>query len=357
LERRLTLIWEDVLGVRPLPPESNFFDLGGHSLLAARLFARMGQAFGQELPLAALLQAPTPGSMAQLLTEGRWAALWSSLVPIQPHGPRPPLFCVHGGGGNVISYHRLAQHLGPDQPVWGLQARSLSSDQSHLSRVEEMATHYLEAIRALQPAGPYHLAGYSLGALVALEMAQRLCAGGQQVGLLAVIDQPGPAARVTWADKVRWHLICLAQLELRDKLGYLANRVAWKLKSSRLLPRAVRRLIISLLGKSPVRANITSRRLGMIEHSLVALQKYRVRPYPGRLMLFRSRLGPAALHADSHGGWGETALAGVEVHEIPGQHMNILEEPHIRVFAEKLRVCLGRTEGTVPQGGPLAAKV
>src|SRR5262249_4422620 len=151
LERRLVKIWEDVLGIQSIDPHSNFFDLGGHSLLAAQLFERIGREIGQQLPLALLLKAPTIRQLDDVLTQGGWVESWSSLVPIQPAGSKPPLFFVHGGGGNVLAYRLLAQHLGPDQPVWGLQAQGLDRNQAPSGSIEDMAALYLKAIRAQQP--------------------------------------------------------------------------------------------------------------------------------------------------------------------------------------------------------------
>jgi thioesterase domain-containing protein len=340
LERRLILLWEEVLNVRPITPISNFFDLGGHSLLAARLFERLEKSFGQELPLAALLHAPTIEGMARLLTEGGWPAFWSSLVPIRPQGRRPPLFCVHGGGGGMLSAYRMAQYLDPEQPLWGLQARGLSRAQEPLTRVEDMARHYLEAVRSVQHEGPYCLGGYSLGALVAFEMAQQLRAQGQEVALLAIIDYPGPAAQPRWADKLRWHGACLSQLGWRDRFQYVANQLSWKLRSFRGLPEPLRLLIMRLCHERSSKPNASSMRLRQIEAGLTARDGYQIRPYDGRVSVFRCHLGLAQMHADACAGWGGTAWGGVEVHEIPGQHVKIFDEPNVQVFAAKLQAAL-----------------
>jgi len=117
LERRLIAIWVDVLGVRNIDRNSNFFELGGHSLLAARLFSRIGNLLGRDLPLALLLRAPTIAELSTLFTQEGWNPSWSCLVPITPHGTKPPLFLVHAGGGNIISYRKLSGYLEADQPV------------------------------------------------------------------------------------------------------------------------------------------------------------------------------------------------------------------------------------------------
>ncbi|HYN80431.1 MAG TPA: AMP-binding protein, partial [Gemmatimonadaceae bacterium] len=129
LELQLTKMWEKVLGVEPIGVKDNFFDLGGHSLLAVRLFAQIEKSFGRNLPLATLFQAPTIEQLADILRQQGWTSRWSSLVPIQPGGSKPPFYCMHAGGGQVFFYRDLAHRLGPDQPFYGLQIRTLNGVQ------------------------------------------------------------------------------------------------------------------------------------------------------------------------------------------------------------------------------------
>src|SRR5204863_4376240 len=121
---------------------------------------------GKELRCATLLRSPPIQQMCVVLADEGWSEFWSSLVPIQPQGHKPPFFFVHAGGGNILSYRLLAHHLGQDQPVWGLQAQGLGGAQALLASIEEMADHYLQAIRSQQPEGPYYLGGHSVGALL-----------------------------------------------------------------------------------------------------------------------------------------------------------------------------------------------
>ena len=182
LERQLANIWEKILDVKTVGVEDSFFELGGHSLLAVRLFAQIENRFGKRLPLAALFQAPTIEQLANVLRETAAAKSWSSLVAIQPHGSKPPLYCIHAAGANVLIYRPLSRHLGMDQPVYALQARGLDGQQQPFLHVEDMAAHYIREVRAFQPEGPYDLLGASFGGLVIFEMAHQLRAQGQQVG-------------------------------------------------------------------------------------------------------------------------------------------------------------------------------
>lgn len=188
LQRELGKIWEGVLGRGPIGIRDNFFELGGHSLLAVRVMNRVEEAFGTRLPVATLFQAPTVEKLAGLLRQEGWTPPWSSLVVIQAGGSNPPFFCVHDVGGGVLGFRDLARRLGPEQPVYGLQAQGLDGKRPCHRRVEEMAAHYLSEIRSVQPEGPYYLGGLSFGGAVAFEMAQQLRAQGQEVGLVALFD-------------------------------------------------------------------------------------------------------------------------------------------------------------------------
>ena len=187
-ERELGLIFEEVLDHRPISVNDDFFDLGGQSLLAGSVVVKIEQTFGRKLSLAKFLEAPTIARLAALLrTDANTDGQWASLVPIQPHGTKPPLFLVHGAGGNVLLYRYLAKHLAPDYPLYGLQSRGLDGQTDPLETIEEMAEHYLREIRTVKPTGPYFLGGYCMGGTVAYEMAQRLSRDGEHVGLLALL--------------------------------------------------------------------------------------------------------------------------------------------------------------------------
>jgi pyochelin synthetase len=139
LELKLTGLWEKILNVHPIHPRDNFFDLGGNSLLAVRLFSELRKQTGRVLALSTLFQAPTVEKLAALLRTEGWAPSWSSLVPIRAGGSRPPFYCVHGAGGNVLLFHDLARSLGPDYPFYGVQAHGMDGTRDYLKTVEQMA--------------------------------------------------------------------------------------------------------------------------------------------------------------------------------------------------------------------------
>src|SRR2546430_12979827 len=165
---QLTRIWQELLGVEPIGIDQNYFDLGGDSILAVQLFAHIQKVFQVKLPVATLFEAPTIEELARILRrETAPASGWSPLVAIQPAGSRPPFFCVHGAGGNVLIYRDLSRHLGSDQPFYGLQAQGLDGTAECLTTAEDMAALYISGIRPGRPARPYLIGGSCLRATLA----------------------------------------------------------------------------------------------------------------------------------------------------------------------------------------------
>src|ERR1051326_6176190 len=233
LEQQLGGIWENILRVR-VRPSDNFFDLGGHSLMAVRLFSEIQKRTGRHLPLETLFQAPTIRELADILRKDGWSPPWSSLVPIQPGGSRPPFFCVHGRGGDILLYRNLARHLGSDYPFFGLQSQGLDGKGKYLTTVEEMATHYVREVRNLQHDGPYYLGGFGMGGAVAYQMAQDLLDQGQETRLLALFDSYNHNYRTSsssgnaffiLSERVYFHWANMAPLGLRGHACYLAQKL------------------------------------------------------------------------------------------------------------------------------------
>src|SRR5205085_7620154 len=171
----------------------DFFDLGGTSLLAVKMLVEVEAAFGVTVPPSALVGQATVERLEDLITSSAGDRGTGCLVPIQPGGKRPPLFFVHSLSGICLGYRYLARHLGEDQPFYGLQARGLDGVEAPLTDIEAMAACYLKEVFAAQPRGPYFLGGYSFGGVVAFEMAQQLSARGEEVSLLAIVDEEAPA--------------------------------------------------------------------------------------------------------------------------------------------------------------------
>jgi thioesterase domain-containing protein/acyl carrier protein len=340
IELQLANAWENTLGVKPIGIKDNFFELGGHSLLAVRLFAQIEKVFGKKLPLATLFQAPDVENFAKLLRQEGWLPSWSSLVPIQPNGSRPPFFCVHAHGGNVLNFKDLARHLGPDQPFYGLQAQGLDGSRPRHGSVEEMAAHYLKEIREVQSVGPYLLGGHCFGAKVAFEMAQQLCAQGEEVALLALIDAfaPGYPIRLPWAlrrvAQVRFHWGNL--MSTRHKKKYV-------LEKSAIVGERAARFMKATVADFCLKVGLPFPAPHALHRTEPKIKPYNPLTYPGKITVFApTESYSIAVRFEPHMGWDRLANGGLEVHEIPGKFAAIIAEPHVVKLAEDLRTCIER---------------
>ena len=194
IELELQHIWARILGRDGIGVRDHFFEIGGHSFLAVKLLAAVRDHFDSDLELPALLSSPTIEQLANALRARGEKPPWTPLVALRPTGTRPPLFLVHPGGGTALPYVDLTTALGSDQPVYGLQSPGLEKGQTPLDDVSRMTALYLDAIRTIQPEGPYALAGWSAGGVIAFDMAVELRKSGQEVAMLALLDSYAPAA-------------------------------------------------------------------------------------------------------------------------------------------------------------------
>jgi len=187
LEVQLAEVWQRLLRRDSIGPEDNFFDLGGHSLLAARLVAEIEANLGYHLRMDEIFRFQSIRTLARRISEGDRQIFGQCIVPIQPLGKRPPLFCFHGLGGTSAHFAHLARHLGAEIPVYGLQAVGLDGKSNRHETVEEMAGHYAREIRSLAPHGPYYFAGHSIGGWIAFATALQIeseCPGQCRLCLL-----------------------------------------------------------------------------------------------------------------------------------------------------------------------------
>ena len=348
-ERRLLSIWRALFDRVAIALDDDFFALGGDSLLAAQLELEIEEHFRRSLPATALLDAPTVSALARLIDQPEQPVERPTLVPLQAvaeSSHRPVFFCVHGLGGGVLDYRPLAQALGPEQPVYGLQSRGLDGAGPIDDSIEAMAAHYVRAVKVLQPRGPYHLGGYCFGGVVAYEMARQLRAAADDVALVAILEGYAPIGQ-TQRDRL-WREWSLAAHFVRN-LPYWwrdyrqLGRVRMQARNRRLI-RVARKRLLRLAGfKVEMDARdmldgLTARPVQLqqvLETHLAAVRRYTPAPYAGRVVLFRTphRLLQAP---EPDMGWGKLSTEPVDVQMIAGAHDTILADPHVRVLAEKL---------------------
>jgi len=353
-EQELAEIWSKLLGVNKVGMRDNFFELGGHSLLAVRLFAEIEKQFGKRPPLASLFQQATIEHLGRLLDEKELSAKRSSLVPIQTKGSKRPFFCVHEFFGDVFCYLNLARYLGEEQPFYALEPRGLEGAEEPFTDVESMARYYIDIIRTVQPHGPYALGGLCFGGVIAFEMAQQLRAQGESVGLVALLDSGIGSEK----SKIRWWGRFFQNLP-RDIGSWLAGslqltRAQWVdvIKIKTAVAKARLGGVFRLSGgNQPSEVPQRLERLGNVfqfseRHQRVAraqyraLKSYRPQFYTGRLTLFRACMQPFFSSHQPDKGWSRLAGGGLDIRVIPGNHLGMLQEPHVESLAKHLRNCL-----------------
>jgi amino acid adenylation domain-containing protein len=356
LEGKLAEIWESVLDRREIGVTDNFFDLGGHSLLVAKLLLRIEQRFAKKLSLGNVFQAPTIRQLAALLDEQTQPKHSPAIVPIQPHGSRPPLFWVRGGP----LFLDLANRLGPDQPFFGLDLPV--SDASRLPvpyRLEDIAAAYVVRLREVQPEGPYYLAGLCVNAVIAYEMARILALQGQEVALLVMVDGQNPAYYLDFSHESRWQLLSrklqfhmgkLRRGRLRGVPGFLAGRTT----GIGLRFSVARWRIYHKLGWRVSDKHLQAD-LDTIVHP--ASYHYRPGPYPGHIVFVQSTDWPACRYYDFHASWDGLVAGGMEVHKIPGGHLSMFYEENIDELAGKLQVCLAAARDSYRSKRPFSTAI
>ncbi|AFZ07951.1 amino acid adenylation domain protein [Oscillatoria nigro-viridis PCC 7112] len=342
LDIQLTEIWQQVLGINSMGIRDNFFEVGGHSLLAARLLAEIEKVFDKKLPLSAIFQSPTVEQLADILREPEWSSPSPSMVVIQPGtgSYKPPLFCIHVLGRGLEFYRPLMNYIDRSQPVLGLSTQIMDEKLAPPNRVEELAAYYIKEMQNFQPHGPYFLLGVSFGGTVAFEMARQLHDLGEKVALLGLLDTYGPAAFKNSSEMKQSEGIMRilrltpgafmnkAKSNLIGKIEDLTE-IQWRILCN--LYRAVGRPLPIYL------ENFTHRELN---HQ--ALKNYVGGVYPGRASIFKAVESAEASGADRELGWGGVITGGIEVHEIPSNHLGMLKEPHVRILGEKLQAAVDR---------------
>jgi thioesterase domain-containing protein len=305
----LVPIWKRVLRRSSIQANDDFFDLGGDPALAAQLFSEIAKVFGRHLSpvlicsgrtiesLAAILQRPEPLRIPPLLLLKRGSAL-------------PAIFIAHGLGDTVLNLFPLTAKIQSSNPIYGLQARGIDGIDKPLTTIEEMAQFHLDAIKQIQPHGPHFLMGYSLGGLVALEIAQRLAAAGERVALLALID--------SYPDRRQLGVGQRALLSFR-----LAKRRLWSRRES---GSRETRSQISLISGNSAQTNQSSPARSvaeqMRESAYLALRRYRPRFYPGKIRFVKAEIS-TDFPSDPVAVWSHLAQQ-FEVDTIPGDHISML---------------------------------
>ncbi|HEY7322509.1 MAG TPA: amino acid adenylation domain-containing protein [Candidatus Binatia bacterium] len=332
LELQLAQIWQSVMNLNPIGIRDNFFELGGHSLTSVKLISEINKHFGVELPLTTIFAAATIEEQAKIVRGEGWLPPRNCVVEIRPGGSKPPLFLI--GAGHRLSPY-LEDQLNEDQPIYGLSFVGMFEQEIYPTTVIEIAASYAESIRSVQAKGPYYIAGYSSGGVIAFEVARALKSRGENVGLLALLDTYGPHSRgLPFFKRLPAHWSALKQRNPKEKLVYLLERIGFvALQFQRSFWHAFYRRFPTI---RPVR--MTPKTLLMVFDA--AFQNYVPQLYKGRGVLLRAREPEVRFCDVPDRGWIEMFADGLEIHDVPGNHASILCEPHVQEVGRKLNECL-----------------
>jgi amino acid adenylation domain-containing protein len=340
-EAALLRIWRELTGVEAIGVQDNFFDVGGHSLLAVQLMARVYDAWGVRLPLASLFTHGSVEQMAALLRASGAPIAQTPLVTIQPLGTRTPLLLCHPAGGDVLCYMPLSRALGSDFPLIAAQATTARGEAS----IAGLARVYADAAFTAFGSGAPVLGGWSMGALVAFEMAQIYRRERGIAPTVIILDQPAPGRHSEQAmDDIQRLLLfaqkaamfagrdfALSEATLRDADDQQRNALFFSLfKAHQLIPEGT--------DVRQFRGYLDT----MLLHNRIALD-YRPQVYAGKVLLLRAQYAMPVGAKKSRAadlGWQQYAAQPVEVVAVPGDHVTMMRPPHVNVLAASLAAYL-----------------
>jgi amino acid adenylation domain-containing protein len=336
MELYLTGLWQDLLRLDNLGVKDDFFELGGNSLLAIQMIVRIEKDKDKQLPLVSVFENATIEKLSKLIQGNLTPEAYHTLVALKASGSRPPLYLIHGDSLNVLSFVGLTKHIHPDQPVYGLQPKGMDGKSDPIDSIEAIAAYYNKAIIAKFPEGPYAIAGYSFGGYVAVEMAKQMKAEGRPVFMIGLFDTNVINAEnyLTWSKQLRRKLLrqfpkfkWIVQSILQNPakaLGYqftsLKNRLRsfFNMGSKAVLPEVSGYL--KMMDK-----------INAVHHQ--ALLHYNLAPFQDKVVLFKAQDRVYFVDDFDFLGWRKYALAGVEVHNIPGNHDTMFKEPNCQILA------------------------
>ncbi len=339
-EQKLARIWSELLGIPDIGRNDGFFSLGGHSLVALRLFSRLSREFGRSLPLSSLISHPTVRELAQLLEPDQPASTSGAsgtglLVPLSPEGSQPPLVCIHGGDGGVLFYRALTSLLPADLPVYAIESTELgNSGPITPMSIEETASAYVRTLLATHPQGPFRLAGYSFGGVVAHEMACLLQDIGHKVEFLGLLDTHNPSAphvenniprRIAsfWKNN--------SDTPLAPRVVKLAARFADGVGTSRRARKEE-----EAATTAPAEAHGDLRRVQVRQENWRAMQAYQPRPFSGKISLFKAKEQGDNIEWPEDYGWRDHALGGFEIIPVSGKHLTLFDPENVHHLAGTL---------------------
>lgn len=341
---RLIAIWQSVLGVNDLDSRSNFFDCGGDSLSAAILFTRLEKEFGRAVSITKLVSSPTISDLADVYRqdESRVEGYWNELVSLDSNGPhetpckQAPLFCFPGIDGHLLNFREIAAEFGKERPVYGVQPLGLDGVSTPPDTIEEIARNHVQMIRRVLPHGPYHLAGFSFGGVVAYEVSQQLRRAGEQVTLAIIDAWTGLPMPAPIHQNLCFHLRYAKQCQGRQRWTYLYERVVGMVLAIkyRLGWITMEERLERIIGTKGIYAKVAAKNMRVIDG-------YHPDAAEGAATLYKAKLRanwPGRDRVDPRLGWGTVFDDDMlEVIEVEGAHANMLSKQKLQGLVEHMR--------------------
>ncbi|NQX71712.1 amino acid adenylation domain-containing protein [Paenibacillus alba] len=332
-EEILCDLYAETLGLPRVGIDDGFFDLGGHSLLAVKLMSRIREDLGASLSIGTLFEAPTVADLAERLETGGSQGALEVLLPLRTSGKRPPLFCIHPAGGLSWCYAGLMKSLGPDYPLYGLQARGIARTEALPAQLDDMAADYIAHIRSVQPKGPYYLLGWSLGGNVAHAIAAQLQQAGEEIALLVMLDA-FPSHFLPLAEGVNEHEALIALLALG---GYDPDSLGDK-------PLDMAAAIEILQSDGSALASLEPSVIMSLKETYVnsvrILGAFKPISYTGDLLFFHSTIIPDWFTPISPDTWKPYIQGEIEQYDLACRHKDLCQPEPLaeigRILADKL---------------------
>lgn len=342
-EKLVAAIWQEILKIERIDIFSNFFEMGGHSIMAVNVMIKIEKETGIRIPLSALFQHSTVEKFAKLLNIENEIST-DHLVPIKPNGSKTPLFMIHGAGLNILNFANVIHHFDDDQPIYGFQGIGPNGYENWFESIEAMAACYIDSMLKVNPKGPYAIAGFSFGGVVAFEMARQLKEQGKTVSIIALLD--------TYVDSSYYYASHRQKKVLRyydrtyKRLNYLMEMLtSWKSLKFRVgskkdyILKKYFGLNNTMTEQEAIALDQFKEAAGMVGK---IVDRYHLKPQDLEVDLFRAKDDENFKLDPTHLGWKKIALKGVKIHTITGNHLGIVAPPNDKVLAKMIQNILDK---------------
>lgn len=337
-EKEIAKVWSDVLQIKEIGIDDNFFEMGGTSIMAVKVVAEIEKSTGKRFPLSILFEYSSVEKFAKLLDEG--GEIYSDcIVPLKSNGNKVPLFMVHGGGLDVLYFANVSKHLDEEQPFYGIQGVGSKGFDEWYESIDDMAAHYIQAITKINPNGPYALAGYCVGGIVAFEMTRQLQEQGKKVILTLALDSYADSSYYFKSYKQK-KLIRYYNRTRRRILFLKEMLTSWTAFKKRFNTKK-EFILQNHFEKNNTMSELDSLALERFTEATSMmhriLDEYQLKPQNLKVDVFRSKDNTSHLLAPRHLGWRKAARKGVFVHEIPVSDFDMRIAPHDKILARMLQ--------------------